>query len=226
MGAGFYDVLGREITNGVLRPGSVLTLEDIQARFGISRTTARDGVKVLESLGLLTSRRRVGLVVSPRPAWNVYAPTVIGWRLTSSHARQAYIELTQLRIAVEPEAAELAALRRSGAQADEALRLAAQMRSLGEAGRLEEFMVADVAFHRVVLEASGNSMFAALADVVAEVLTGRTQHGLMPETPMPEALDAHDAVAEAVAHQQPDRARAHMQFLVDEVRAALEESPA
>ncbi|WP_223881110.1 FadR/GntR family transcriptional regulator [Nesterenkonia ebinurensis] len=219
---GLSDALGKQIVTGALAPGSVLTLESLQERFGVSRTVARDGVKVLESLGLLYSKRRVGLVVTEPRAWNVYAPLVIRWRLDSADARATYIELTQLRIAVEPEAAELAAQRRSGAEADELRRLAARMRTLGEAGELEQFMVVDVAFHCLILEASGNTMFAALGDVVGEALHGRTTHGLMPATPMPEALDAHDAVAHAIAHQYPDAARKQMQFLVDEVRAALE----
>ena len=215
--------LGREIVGGSLQPGAVLTLDGLQDRFGVSRTVARDGVKVLESLGLLYSKRRVGLVVTGEDQWNVYAPSVIAWRLESEHSRKAYVELSQLRIAVEPEAAELAAHHRSEDQVEELLGLAARMRRLGEAGRLEQFMVADVAFHRLLLQAGGNSMFSALGDVVAEVLTGRTQHGLMPERPKPEALDAHEAVARGVAEQDARTARENMQLLVDEVRRALEE---
>lgn len=220
---GMSAALGREIIGGTLRPGEVLTLDALQERFGVSRTVARDGVKVLESLGLLYSKRRIGLVVTEPRLWNVYAPSVIAWRLESEGSRRAYVELSQLRIAVEPEAAELAAQHRTEDQAEEILALAAKMRRLGEAGRLEEFMLVDVAFHRLLLEAGGNSMFSALADVVAEVLTGRTHHGLMPERPKPEALDAHDAVARGVAQQDVRTARVNMQFLVDEVRSALEE---
>lgn len=220
---GMSAALGREIIAGTLQPGEILTLDSLQERFGVSRTVARDGVKVLESLGLLYSKRRVGLVVTGQDQWNVYAPSVIGWRLESEHSRKAYVELSQLRIAVEPEAAELAAQHRSEEQMEELLALASKMRRLGEAGRLEEFMEVDVAFHRLLLEAGGNTMFTALGDVVAEVLTGRTHHGLMPERPKPEALDAHDAVARGIAEQDTRTARENMQLLVDEVRRALEE---
>lgn len=222
---GLPGVLGREIVDGRLPPGQVLTLDKLQDRFGISRTTARDGVKVLESLGLLYSKRRVGLVVNTPGRWNVYAPSVIAWRLDSSQARRAYVELTHLRVAVEPEAVALAAEHRTQQQADRLQELAGTMRRLGVAGRLEEFMLADVDFHRLLLEASGNSMFSALAGVVGEVLTGRTEHGLMPARPVDEALAAHEAVADAVAQNNPAEARHHMQLLVDEVRSALTDSP-
>lgn len=221
--AGISGTLGREIVSGRLQSGDVVTLEALQKRFGASRTVIRDGVKVLESLGLLYSKRRVGLVVRSSDGWNVYAPAVIAWRLESDESRRAYVELTQLRIAVEPEAAELAALHRTEAQAQDVQELAARMRWLGEAGRLQDFMAVDVDFHRLLLTSSQNMMFEALGDVVAEVLTGRTQQGLMPRHPQPEALDAHEQVARCVAERDPAGARAHMQLLVDEVRRALAE---
>lgn len=217
------ETLGREIVDGAHRPGAVLTLESLQQRFGVSRTVARDSVKVLESHGLLYSKRRIGLVVTAAEHWDVMSPSVIGWRLASADARGAFIELTQLRIAVETEAAALAAARRTEVQAQQMLDLAATMRRLGESEQLTEFITADIAFHRLMLEAGGNSMFAALADVVAEVLTGRTKHGLMPTRPMPEALDAHDGVARAIADKDPREARRYMEILVDEVRSALEQ---
>ena len=102
------------------------------------------------------------------------------------------------------------------------MRLAAEMRRLGEAGDLEAFLAVDIAFHSLLLQASGNSMFAELDGVVAEVLTGRTVQGLMPFHPRAKALDEHDAVAAAVAAADGPGAEAHMQVLVDEVRAALE----
>jgi DNA-binding FadR family transcriptional regulator len=64
--------------------------------------------------------------------------------------------------------------------------------------KLEGYLLHDVAFHRVILDASGNEMFARLGDVVAEVLTGRTQHDVMFEDPDPAAVTLHVQVAEAV----------------------------
>ena len=99
--------------------------------------------------------------------------------------------------------------------------LADRLRSLGEAGRLVEFLDVDVAFHSLLLRASGNSMFGALEDFVAEVLAGRTHHGLMPAHPVPAALDAHEGVAHAVRDGDPLAAERWMRELVTEVRAAL-----
>jgi DNA-binding FadR family transcriptional regulator len=64
--------------------------------------------------------------------------------------------------------------------------------------QLDAYLVHDMAFHRAVLTASGNEMFARLGDVVAAVLTGRTQHQVMFPDPDPAAVTLHVQVAEAV----------------------------
>jgi len=79
------------------------------------------------------------------------------------------------------------------------------------------FLEHDVLFHRLLLESSGNSMFAGLAYVAEEVLRGRTEHHLMPAHPKPEARRLHAAVAEAVAGHEPEAAQAAMTAICAEV---------
>ncbi|HEY0217282.1 MAG TPA: FCD domain-containing protein, partial [Cellulomonas sp.] len=182
------DVLGAEITVGTLAEGAVLTLEQIQQRFEVSRTVAREAMRMLEHLHLVTSRRRVGLVVRPAADWLVFDARVIRWRLAGPGRIAQLRSLTELRAAVEPVAAAAAARHADAAEVDRLVALTERMRVLGEAGRLEEFLACDIQFHALLLRAGRNEMFAALTEVVAEVLTGRTRHGLMPDRPRAEAL--------------------------------------
>lgn len=215
------DTLGLRITSGELAEGHVLTLEGIQDGFGVSRTVARETMRVLESMGLVTSRRRVGITVQPQTSWHVYDPRLIWWRLAGPRRDTQLRSLTELRIAVEPLAAARAARNASGAERDRVLEVAATMRERGEAGELEAFLDLDIAFHTVLLTASGNEMFAALTDVVGVVLRGRTTLGLMPAKPVPEALDLHEEVARAVAACHPEAAERAMRALLAEVRDAV-----
>lgn len=215
------DTIGLEITCGELPAGHVLTLDRIQERFGVSRTVARETMRILESMGLVRSRRRVGITVQPAESWNVFDPRVIWWRLSGSGRDAQLRSLTELRIAVEPLAASAAARSASGEQRTHVADVAARMRTLGEAGKLDEFMELDIAFHSLLLRASGNEMFGALADVVAVVLRGRTQLGLMPHQPVPEALDLHEEVAHAVADGRGADAEHAMRQLLAEVRDAM-----
>lgn len=213
--------MGREITDGDLAAGDTLTLEGIQERFGVSRTVARETMRILESMGLITSRRRVGITVQDATSWNVFDPRVIWWRLAGSGRDAQLRSLTELRIAVEPLAAGAAACYATVEQRTRIVELGARLRGLGERGLLVDFLDADIAFHTLLLEASGNEMFASLADVVAVVLRGRTQLGLMPQQPVPEALDAHENVAAAVSSGQYRRAEDAMRDLLGEVREAM-----
>ncbi|GGR78714.1 transcriptional regulator [Streptomyces humidus] len=200
------DALGPAITAGEYPPGSVLRTDELAQRFDVSRSVMREAVRVLESMHLVESRRRVGVTVRPRAEWNVYDPQVIRWRLAGSDRPQQLRSLTVLRSAVEPVAAALTATHATAEQCAELTRCALGMVATSRGNRLEDYLVHDVAFHRVILTASGNEMFARLGDVVAEVLAGRTHHEVMFEDPDPAAVTLHVQVAEAVREGDPVRA--------------------
>ena len=192
------DTLGPEITAGEYPPGSVLRTDELAQRFDVSRSVMREAVRVLESMHLVESRRRVGVTVRPKSEWNVYDPEVIRWRLAGADRPGQLRSLTMLRSAVEPVAAGLAARHATAEQCAELTECALGMVAHSRGHKLEGYLVHDVAFHRVVLAASGNEMFARLGDVVAEVLAGRTHHDVMFEDPDPAAVTLHVQVAEAV----------------------------
>lgn len=215
------DALGQDIVDGVLASGSRLTIEGLQQRFGVSRTVVRDCMRVLEAMNLIVPRRRVGLVVQAPSQWNVYEPRVIRWRLNGPGRDDQFRSLTHLRRAVEPVAAALAAEHASPAQRDRLDHLGRELRRLGESGELETFLEVDIEFHALILEASGNEMFVALRQVIAEVLSGRTHQGLMPQNPREHALHSHEQVAASVLVGDAVSAEQHMASLLAEVRSAI-----
>ncbi|MFE7622991.1 FadR/GntR family transcriptional regulator [Streptomyces sp. NPDC057509] len=192
------DTLGKEIAAGEHRPGQVLRTDELARRFDVSRTVVREVIRVLESMHLVESRRRVGVTVRPAEAWNVYDPQVIRWRLAGADRPRQLRSLTVLRSAIEPVAASLAARNATPEQCAELTERALGMVATSRGGQLEGYLAHDIAFHRIVLDASGNEMFARLGDVVAEVLAGRTHHQVMFEDPDPAAVTLHVRLAEAV----------------------------
>ncbi|MCK8679318.1 FadR/GntR family transcriptional regulator [Streptomyces lichenis] len=200
------DGLGLAITAGEYPPGSVLRTDEVAQRFEVSRTVVREVVRVLESMHLVESRRRVGVTVRAAEQWNVYDPQVIRWRLAGADRPRQLRSLTVLRSAVEPVAAGLAAAHATPEQCRELTEQALGMVATSRGRQLEAYLVHDIAFHRVVLGASGNEMFARLGDVVAEVLAGRTHHQVMFEDPDPAAVTLHVQVAEAVRARDGRRA--------------------
>ncbi len=214
--------LGPDLLWGELSDVRDLRLEVIEQRYGVSRTVAREVVRVLEAMGVVTSRRRVGLTVRPREEWNVLDPRLIRWRLAGPERAAQLRSLSQLRAGVEPVAAALAASHASPAQCGDLTAAVIGMSVTGQAGDLKAYLEHDIRFHRTLLEASGNEMFAGLTDVVAEVLAGRTHHHLMPSRPEPAAIRLHGDVAEAVASGDAARAENGMRAILAEAMEAME----
>lgn len=205
--ATLVESLGLAIADGRLAAHSLLRLDELEVQQSVSRSVVREAARVLSSKGMLESRRRFGTVVQPEEAWNLYDPEVIRWRLASSRRLEQLQSLNELRGAIEPQAARLAAGRVGWDAASELVSLAARLWAAGQRGDQEEFLRLDVQFHAAVLKASGNAMFSQLQNLVAEVLTGRTEHGLTPHLPHHEALQLHVDVASAI--QRGDAAAAH-----------------
>ena len=187
----------------------------------MSRSVAREAIRVLESMGMVASRRRVGITVQPRTGWNVFDPRLIRWRLDAGDRAELLGSLSELRRGFEPVAAALAAQRADQEQCRVLASAVSDMVTHGRAGELEAYLDADKLFHHTLLEASGNEMFRALDDVVAEVLAGRTHHGLMPDRPNPDAIALHDDVARAVRNSDPVAAENAMRAIISEVATAV-----
>lgn len=219
------DRVGVEIVDGTLAPGKAFTLQDLTDRFDVSRTVARETMRSLEDLRLVEARPRIGIRVLPRDRWNVFSPKVISWQLRSARHDTQLRTLTELRAAVEPMAAMHAAERATDVQRGRLVELADLLNELGSSGRgdQQEFLDADIEFHTLLLEASGNDMFASLSDAIAEVLIGRTNLGLQPAHPQGEALHRHVELARAVSAGDGAAAELHSRGLVVEVREALKD---
>jgi DNA-binding FadR family transcriptional regulator len=210
------DRLGTSIAGGGLPAGSVLYIDDLAEEHGVSRSVVREVLRVLSSMGLVESRRRMGTQIRPAADWNVFDPQVIRWRLASDERLGQLRSITELRTAVEPEAARLAALRADRQEASSLVALAAQMWAAGKDGDVPRFLELDIEFHREVLRCSGNEMFLKLNEIVAAVLIGRTEHGLMPHHPDDEALQLHADVAHGIQRRDGAAARAAMVRIMEQ----------
>jgi DNA-binding FadR family transcriptional regulator len=206
------ETLGGSIVGGRTPAGATRSVQSVQDELGVSRSIVREAVRVLVSAGLLSAGRRVGLRVRPEAEWDTLHPLVIRLRLASDGRERQLGELRDLRLAVEPEAARLAAARRADAQAADLTRAATDLADAS--GDPARFLAADQRFHGLILTAAGNAMFLRLRAVIDETLRERaSSHELHAADPTDVAL--HAAVADAIAHRAPDLAAEKMRALIE-----------
>lgn len=215
------EALGGDIVCGRLAPGARVLSADLAARFGVSRSAVREVVRVLESMGLVEVRRKAGVEVLPASRWDSYSPRLIRWRLESPQRIAFLHSLGQLRSAVEPLAARLAAENASSTQRAALVQAVMGMVQTARDADDEPYLRHDIAFHSTLLAASGNPLLDGLAGVVEEVLRGRTRHALMPHQAEPLALRLHQEVAACIASGDGPGAERAMQSIVAEADAAI-----
>lgn len=209
--------LGMQIVGGTLPEGHVVTIQQLEADLGVSHTVMREAVRVLQTLGMVNSVQRVGVRVLPAEVWNYFDPLIIKWRLAGASSVAQLRSLNELRAAIEPMAASLAAAHGPDELCATLLRLAGELRSVVRSGNYRRFVEVDVEFHSVLLAASGNEMFALLRGVLGKTVTGRSELGLLPGLPDERSLQLHVDLADAIQGRRPQDARA----LADQLACAI-----
>jgi DNA-binding FadR family transcriptional regulator len=209
-------------------PEAVAGLDPVEigGRYGVSRSVVREALRVLEAKGLVTSRPNVGTRLRPYPEWNLFDQQVIDWRVHSPQGQEQMRELLEVRTAIEPFAARLAAARIDRDKKGTLERACSSLVAAFEAHDLDAFTRADIELHGALLTASGNAMIAQLAGVVAEALRAREELLLSPDTLAARAVHLHVELVDAVVAGDVSRAETRMRELLDEVSHDLTESPA
>lgn len=190
--------MGIDIVTGRYKPGDLLTGEVAASdELHVSRTAYREAVRILAAKGLVESRPKIGTRVSRMADWHLLDPDVLEWMFQQEPDPALLAALFELRRIVEPEAAALAARRRSDAQLDTmrgALRRMEERSLESEAGRR-----ADQAFHAAMLDAAGNAFLASLTSGVGAAVAWTTvfkqRKGPLRRDPMPDHLRVLDAIA-------------------------------
>lgn len=203
--------LGTAIVNGRYGEGRILPGDaDLIEQFGVSRTVLREALKTLSAKGLVEARARVGTRVLPRASWNMFDSDVLAWHLETGLNIELVDHLAEVRMALEPEAAALAAMRRTDAQAEALACWLERMAAQGQSS--DEFALNDFEFHRVIAEASGNPFMVSLSAVVEVALTASFAISSPVEggEAFDKAVRLHRSICEAVTEREPEVARAAM----------------
>lgn len=208
--------LAVDILSGVLPIGATLPTEDVLLeRFQVSRTVLREAMKTLSAKGLLASKPRIGTWVQHESHWNFFDPDLLSWKLAIGYDAQFRDDLAEIRRAIEPRAAALAAERRTEEELVGLRYWIAKMREPGHSAR--SFAKADLGLHLAVASASGNAMMRSIGAIIeAALVASFTLNSAVDEEDVhAHTLDKHEAIVDAIANRDGEAAAAAMLYVIN-----------
>lgn len=188
------------------------TEAELCLQYNVSRSILREAVKMLTTKGLLSARPRQGTKIEPEENWNVLDPDVLRWLLERQFSFDFLIQFNEVRLAIEPIAASIAAMNPTPT-AIAPIRAAIDRMKDAES-RLEEPLEADIEFHVAVLHASGNRFFMELEDLIEAAL--RTSIRVTNPLKAAANVQDHKKVLDAIEAGNPSAARKAMESIITE----------
>ena len=221
-------ILIGEIVSGAIEPGDWLPREtDIAERHDVSRGVAREVIRGLEERGLVTVRHGRGAQVAPPARWDMFDVDVLAALLAGPRRASVLREYLECRRLLEIEASAMAAERAHAADLEAIDSALDRMRE--SAGRPygpsaeAEFHEADLAFHRAIIDATGNAALSGLVERIHAALLAARYPLARPVHRLKRAIPEHERIAEAIRNGDPDAARQTMSTHLETISGYLDE---
>jgi GntR family transcriptional repressor for pyruvate dehydrogenase complex len=190
------------IEDGTLKPGDKIPPEREFARsLKISRASLRTGIGYMAAMGVMNVRHGVGTFVVEGPP--EFAKAYLGF-MGALHGFQPW-QMWEARLILEGNLAALAAERGKdehfAALAEEVAEMFAAI------GNPTEYLIHDVIFHRIISQASGNPILAALMETITSALYDRRRRTVERVIDLRESAEMHREIYRAIRARKPLDAR-------------------
>ncbi|HEU5351508.1 MAG TPA: FadR/GntR family transcriptional regulator [Terracidiphilus sp.] len=194
------------IESGSLQPGDKIPPERELARsLKISRASLRTGIGYLAAMGVMKVRHGVGtFVVDGPPEFGKTSLSLMG----ALHGFQSW-QMFEARILLESNLAALAAER---GREEHHTALAEEVAEMFAAiSTPNDYLIHDVMFHRIIAQASGNPILAAIMETVTSSMYDRRRKTVERATDLRESAEMHRSIYRAVRSHDREEARKLMQ---------------
>lgn len=217
--------LKKDIESGKLKAGDRLaTMRELAAHFGVGQSSVREAIRVLSHMGLLYVKHGGGIFVNERRAWE-QTPAASG--VLVEGVRTSLLHLLELRLAIEPMAARLAAIRATEEECqdiqqrcDEVQLIHQQnLKAYHEQSASEESISQeeDVLFHMTIVRAAHNPfLIEPLEQVHRQLREGRQITWRVPQL-VNSALHFHPQITESILARDALRAESFMRAHLEDV---------
>jgi DNA-binding FadR family transcriptional regulator len=213
------DLVGQIVSGKIPVASRVPYESELAAHYAVSRTVARDAVQRLAVFGLVEVRRRSGAIVTPAERWNMLEPAVLDAAMRGRPTVAFFAALFEARLMLEPEAAALAAARISAEALDS---MAAALAVMRNAPSQDAYIEADLRFHTIILEATGNWVLRQFAGAMQAALLASIRLTRAHSPSLDRSADMHDQVLAAIRAGDAVRSRVAMAWLLTATRLEAE----
>jgi DNA-binding FadR family transcriptional regulator len=214
--------LGVAIVTGVYSVKNPFPVEaELCKKYGASRSVLREAVKMLTAKGLLGARPRQGTWVQSESNWNLLDPDVLRWLLERKFSFSLLVEFAQIRLAVEPKAAALAAA--AGQESKAEIQTALERMKAAEHGD-DDPLESDIAFHAAILRASGNRFYSQLPELIDTALRFSIRMTNRQKGVRLASVADHETVLDAIMAGKAEAAEAAMEFLIEETLVLIKKA--
>lgn len=209
------NAIGRGIVNGRFPIASILpSKEELMGQLDVSHTTLREALQTLAAKGMVAAKAKVGTRVLPESHWNMFDADILAWRLEVGMPTAFLASLFEIRQSLEPVAAALAAARRTEEDLAELRALVAVLDT--DTSDRDTFVAADVAFHQLILRASGNPFMHSIAALISTALSASFALSAPPPNSTAGSVvkSQHLAIVEAIADRDAQTASDAMMTVI------------
>ncbi|UCR89989.1 FadR/GntR family transcriptional regulator [Mycetocola spongiae] len=222
------DLLDRIISGTLPIDAGLPSEAEIGASHQVSRMTVREAIKTLQAQGVIRVESGRGSFVNPVATWTSI-DAVLRYAVAGSGDSDVAVHLVEVRRLFETGAAALAALSRTEADLAELGAQLTLMRDAHTDNDVQKFVDADIAFHDVILHASGNVFLGVMFRPLTRILTERrAQTSRVPEI-QSHAIAEHQGILDAITAGDAEASRlamdSHMDQTLDDLRHYVLEPP-
>jgi DNA-binding FadR family transcriptional regulator len=216
-----YELIADQLLGEIgtrLRPGDTLPTErELTASFKVGRSSVREGLRMLESKGVIESVGNGTFVVS-----ELRSPLNRSLALLLSLEEGNLRELYELRRMLEGEAAALAAARRSDSD------LATMARAIDDMAEglddRDTYAAADVRFHVAVAAATGNRVALHAMHAIRDLLERALEQVYGIPGSAAKSLGQHREILAAIEARDAEQARGRMRTHLTRVEREIHEA--
>lgn len=185
----------------------------LMKEFDVSRNTLREAIRALVHAGLLETKQGSGTIVKSTSALEV--------ALHRQVEKSSVMETLEVRLALEREAAQLAAQRRNEEDLKRLEHSIEACKSAAQKKHLEAFLEADIQFHQTMVKAAHNQMLYDLYEHMTDPLISSIRNLMISDDHFNYEKEIHSNLFEAIKQQNIQNAIQHVNEYIKEFRKKI-----